>query len=231
MANLAQSYSEQKLVLASIEGGGKEATAPEPADLLLGIESMQKTYTGFFSGAESTNLPPEVEKRLKKFEHAFTHMADLATNLAGFQQQISRAIAANSTVPATGGTTVVLDGAAVPGGVAAIAEGTGAIVANEGKDAEPAAVGGQAVEQAPPAQPPAESTGARPLSPDRAGGAGGATASVFSGLIETRLRRPKRADKCTSEELMQRRPPPNIGKGPVGPVGAQAMEVEGDAAL
>ena len=72
VAKLAQSYSEQKLVLATIEGGEKETAAPEPADLLLGIESMQGTYTGFFSGAESTNLPPDVKEKQKEFEVAFT---------------------------------------------------------------------------------------------------------------------------------------------------------------
>ena len=60
VAKLAQCYSEQKLVLATVEACGKEA-APEPADLLLGIENMQTTYTEFFSGAQSANQPLELK--------------------------------------------------------------------------------------------------------------------------------------------------------------------------
>ena len=42
VAKLTQSYAGQKLVLATIEGGEKEASAsPAPADLPVGIESMQ----------------------------------------------------------------------------------------------------------------------------------------------------------------------------------------------
>ena len=65
VATFAQSYSEQKLALATMEGGGKEIAAPEPADLLSGIVSMQKTYTGFFRGVDSTNLPFDVREKQK----------------------------------------------------------------------------------------------------------------------------------------------------------------------
>ena len=62
VATLTQSHAEQKLVLTTIEGGGKEASvSPAPADLLAGIGSMQQTYTGFSSGAESKRLPQEVK--------------------------------------------------------------------------------------------------------------------------------------------------------------------------
>ena len=113
VAKLALSYSEQKLVLAAIEGGGKEIAATGPAYLLPGIESMQKTYTGFFSGAGCMNLPPDVRDKQKEFENALAHMADLATKFAEYQQQISKAIVAKSTVSAAAGTIVVPDGAAV----------------------------------------------------------------------------------------------------------------------
>ena len=60
---------------------------------MFGIEGMQKTYTGFFSGAESTTLPQRVEDRQQEFETAFTQMSHLATQLAEYQQQISKAMA------------------------------------------------------------------------------------------------------------------------------------------
>ena len=48
VVKLTQSHVKQKLVLTTIEGGGKEASAsPAPADLLVGIESMQKAYNSF----------------------------------------------------------------------------------------------------------------------------------------------------------------------------------------
>ena len=57
-ATSAQCYAQQKLVLTSIGGAGKDATPPpEPADLAVGIEKMQQAYTGFFSGPESGALP------------------------------------------------------------------------------------------------------------------------------------------------------------------------------
>ena len=83
VAKLTQRYVEQRLVLTTIEGGGKEASAsPAPADLLVGIESMQKTYTGFFSGAESGSLPQEVKDKQQEFETAVLQMQTLATKLA-----------------------------------------------------------------------------------------------------------------------------------------------------
>ena len=93
VAQLTQSCAEEKLVLATIDGGGKGASAaPGAAGLLLGIESMQKTYTGFFSGTESTTLPQDVKDRQQEFEAAFTQRSSLATKLAEYQQQISKAM-------------------------------------------------------------------------------------------------------------------------------------------
>ena len=104
MAKLTHNYVEQKLVLATIEGGGKEASvSPALADLLLAIECMQKTYTGFFSRTESATLPQEVKDKHQEFGAAFTQMQTLATKLAEYQQQISNAI--DDTKPPAAATT------------------------------------------------------------------------------------------------------------------------------
>ena len=85
----------------------------------------------------------------------------------------------------------------------------------------PATEGEQAVAQDPPQQPPAAVEGARALSPDRAGGT--ETCTTTSSLVETQLQNNKRAEDCSSEELMQRRPQSKIAKSEVA---AQPMEVE-----
>ena len=58
VAKLAQSYSESKTVLSTINGTGREASAPEPADLLLGVDSMQKSSTALY---QSASLPPIIK--------------------------------------------------------------------------------------------------------------------------------------------------------------------------
>ena len=131
VAKFTQSYAEQKLVLTTIEGVGKEASAsPAPADLLVGIERMQNTYTGFFSGAESDRLPQEVRDKRQEFEDAFLQMQTIATKLA-VQQTISKAIAEQKPPAATWATGVGNSAgstsAAVPGGTrtAPVAGGEG----------------------------------------------------------------------------------------------------------
>ena len=221
MATLTQSYAEQKLVLTTIEGGRKEdSAAPAPADLPVGIESMQTNYTGLFSGAESDRLPQEVKDKQQEFEDAFLQMQTIATKLAAFQQTISKAIAEQKP-PATTWATVVGNaagstGPAVPGGAAAGGGG-------EGMQARPPAEVVQAVEQSHlPPPPSALSTAARTTSPDRgAGGEGSCTTT--SSMVETKLQKEKRAEDCTSDELMARRRPTKVAKAEVVAI---PMEVE-----
>ena len=163
VAKLTQSYAEQKLVLTTIEGVGKEAPAsPALADIMVGIESMQKTYTGFFSGADSEKLPQEVRDHKQEFETAFLQMQTIATKLASFQQTISRAIAD------AGGSA----GSTAPGGTATTAGG-------EGAQPNPPAEGVQTVEQNPPQlQPAVGGATARTTSPDRGAGGEGSNATA-----------------------------------------------------
>ena len=115
---------------------------------------MQAAYTGFFSGAESVHLPQEARDKRQELEAAFTQMQTLATQLAGFQQAISKAIA-DQKPPATTWAGVVSSsagssGATVPGG-ATVAAGVG----NEGPQASLLAEGVQTVEQNVLQSPPA----------------------------------------------------------------------------
>ena len=89
VAKLAQCYSEQKLVLAAIDGDEKETVAIGPAYLANGIANMRKNYTEIFSGTERGNLPPGFKEKQVDFEGAFTQMSSLANQLAGFEQDIT----------------------------------------------------------------------------------------------------------------------------------------------
>ena len=210
----------------TLEGGGKEASvSPAPADLLVGIESMQNTYTGFFSGAESGSLPQEVKDKQQEFDQALLQMQTLATKLAGFQQTISKAIAKQKPPAITWagvvGNSAGSTGAAVPGGTT-VAAGVG----GEGTQTSPSAEGSQTVEQNPLHPPPAAlAAAARTTSPDRgAGGEGSCTTT--SSLVETKLHKDKRAEDCSFEELMQRRPQPKVANTEVtiAPMERESLE-------
>ena len=200
------------LVLATIEGGGKEASvAPAPADLLVGIESMQNTYTAFFSGAESAALPQQVKDKQQEFEAAFTQMQGLATKLAEYQQEISKPIA--DANPPVVGNSASSTSPAVPGG-AAVAAGVG----GEGTQARPPAEGIQAVEQHPLQPPPAAVVAAAmTTSPDRGAGREG-SCTTTSSMVEMKQQKEKRAEDCSPEELVSRRPQSRIAKTEVAPV-------------
>ena len=169
---LAQCYSEQKLVLTSIDTNGKETSPPEAADLAVGIENMQKAYTGYFSGPDSASLPEKAKAQQQEFEKAFLQMSTLAAKLAEYQQTIAKTIAGQKAPAASYAAVVGTAG----GSTGPATPGTGpAAVSSGGSEAAPAgmpAEGRPAVEQTAVQAPPPTAAGpGRTTSPDR--GAGG----------------------------------------------------------
>ena len=177
---------------------------------------MQQAYKGYFSGLESASLPQEIKAHKEDFEKAFMQMQSLATKLAEYQHAIGKVVAEQkppATAAATGvGGTGGSTGAADPGAGTSASSGSGAEAAKAGLPAE----GGQQVEQV-AVQPATAAAGgaARNTSPDR--GAGGQAEQ------EPKTQKEKRAEDCSHDELMQRKPASKLAKTVSEPA---AMEVE-----
>ena len=192
---------------------------------------MQTAYTGYFSGPDSASLPEEVKAQQQEFEKAFLQMSTLATKLAEYQQTIAKTIAGQKP-PATTYAAVVGNAGSSTGPAAV---GTAPAAGNSGgSEIAPAGVpteGNQAVEQAAVQAPPAPAVGtARTTSPDRGAGGQEGQATVPS-LQESKGQNDKRAEDCSVEELMQRRPANKLAKiesatEAGAAAGATAMEVE-----
>ena len=137
-------------------------------------------------------------------------MQTLATNLAEYQHKIGKTLAEQKPVVTAGagavGSSCSSTGPAVPGAAPAAGNNGG----GENSPAGPSGEGSQAVEQDPlQASPKAVVAATRTTSPDRgAGGQSGCTTT--SSMQETKLQ--KRAEDCSHEELMQRRPANKVAK-------------------
>ena len=134
-------------------------------------------------------------------------MQTLATKLAEYQHKIGKTlveqqpllVAENGGVGNSGSST----SPAVPG--AAPAAG------GEEPPAGAASEGGQAVGQNPPQATYAAVAATRSTSPDRGAGAN-SECTTTSSMQESKLQKDKRAEDCSHEELMQRRPANKVAK-------------------
>ena len=135
-------------------------------------------------------------------------------------QRCSLEINVATRVDATGvSSTSGSTGPAVPGTAPAAGSNGGGETSPAGVPAE----GSQAVEQNPlQASPTAVVAATRSTSPDR--GAGGQVeCTTTSSMYESKMQKEKRAEDCTHEELMQRRP---ASKAANVEVDASPMDVE-----
>ena len=203
-------------MLTAIGGPGKDTTpTPESADLAVGIEKMQQAYTGFLSGLESGALPLEVAAQKEELEKTFLQMQTLANKLAEYQHQIGKVLAEKQP-PATTWAGVVGSSGGSTGPTVAAAAVAAVSGGGEGTQAGTPAQGGQPVEQSTVQAPPAAVAAApRTTSPDREAGAQ-VECTTTSSMQESKIQKEKRAEDCTHEELMQRRPANKVAKVEAG---------------
>ena len=205
-AKLAQSYSESTMVLSMINGSSQELSAPEPADILLGLDSMQKAFTTMY---QSPGVPEVLLLQQKDAEEAFRQMSGLANKLSSFQQTLMEFIASLSKTAST------TDGS-LPGGsvVTVVGEANPPV-----RESSPPAEGGLPVAQTSPLPAAAAGSATRPAGTDT-----GSTMDVD----ESGGPKIKRAEDCTHEELMQRRPAAKAQKATDQSIAAGAAEGGGD---